>query len=113
VRAGKSRGEADFEVEWRPDQAAAGAGGAPCAQDGGVATAYRGIVLAFHEAQPAMVSAVEKSPSRGHPPRGLATTFCCALITRKRDGLRFLTDPRVPFTNNLAEREGPDDEAAA
>ena len=100
MRAGKSRGEADFEVEWRPDQAAAGAGGAP-------------RVLSFHESQPAIVSAVEKSPSRGHPPRGLATTFCCALITRKRDGLRFRTDPRVPFTNNLAEREGPDDEAAA
>ena len=25
---------------------------------------------------------------------------------RKRDVLRFLTDPRVPFTNNLAERDG-------
>jgi transposase len=28
------------------------------------------------------------------------------LSTRKSDGLRFLTDPKVPFTNNLAERDG-------
>jgi transposase len=28
------------------------------------------------------------------------------LSTRKEDVLRFLTDPRVPFTNNLAERDG-------
>ena len=28
------------------------------------------------------------------------------LSTRKQDSLRFLTDPRVPFTNNLAERDG-------
>ena len=26
--------------------------------------------------------------------------------TRKQDVLRFLTDPRVPFTNNLAEQDG-------
>jgi transposase len=28
------------------------------------------------------------------------------LSTHKQDTLRFLTDPRVPFTNNLAERDG-------
>jgi transposase len=28
------------------------------------------------------------------------------LSTRKQDVLRFLTDPRVPFTNNLVERDG-------
>jgi transposase len=28
------------------------------------------------------------------------------LSTRKQDVLRFLTDPRVPFTNKLAERDG-------
>ena len=26
--------------------------------------------------------------------------------TRRQDVLRFLTDPSVPFTNNLAERDG-------
>ena len=29
-----------------------------------------------------------------------------ALSTRKSDLLHFLADPRVPFTNNLAERDG-------
>jgi transposase len=28
------------------------------------------------------------------------------LSTRRLDALRFLTDPMVPFTNNLAERDG-------
>jgi transposase len=28
------------------------------------------------------------------------------LSTRKQDVLRFLIDPRVPFTNNLAEQDG-------
>jgi len=28
------------------------------------------------------------------------------LSTRKQDVLRFLSDPAVPFTNNLAERDG-------
>ena len=28
------------------------------------------------------------------------------LSTRKLDVLRFLTDPSVPFTNNLAEQDG-------
>ena len=27
-------------------------------------------------------------------------------MNRKPDVLRFLSDPRVPFTNNLAERDG-------
>ena len=27
------------------------------------------------------------------------------LLTRKQDVLRFLTDPTVPFTNNLAEQD--------
>ena len=28
------------------------------------------------------------------------------MSTRKQDVLRFLTDPSVPFTNNLAEQDG-------
>ena len=39
-------------------------------------------------------------------PDELATTCCCASSTRKPDVLRFLLDPLVPFTNNLAERDG-------
>ena len=37
---------------------------------------------------------------------GLVTICCCAISTRKADVLRFLSDPTVPFTNNLAERDG-------
>src|SRR6185437_2678476 len=37
--------------------------------------------------------------------RSLETTVL-RLSTRKTDVLRFLTDPLVPFSNNLAERDG-------
>jgi Transposase IS66 family len=36
----------------------------------------------------------------------LVTTCCCGSGTRKQDVLRFLIDPQVPFTNNLAEQDG-------
>jgi transposase len=62
--------------------------------------------LAFHEAQPALVRAVGKGKRRGRPPRRVGHNLLLRLSTRKTDVLRFLTDPRVPFTNNLAERDG-------
>jgi hypothetical protein len=34
------------------------------------------------------------------------TISSCAFATRKQDVLRFPIDPRVPFTNNEAERDG-------
>jgi len=58
--------------------------------------------LAFHEAQPALT----KPRPRGRPPRRVGHNLLLRLRTRKQDVLRFLTDPRVPFTNNLAERDG-------
>ena len=58
--------------------------------------------LAFHEAQPALA----KARPRGRPPRRVGHNLLLRLSTRKPDVLRFLTDPRVPFTNNLAERDG-------
>jgi transposase len=58
--------------------------------------------LAFHEAQPALT---QRRP-RGRPPRRVGHNLLLRLSTRKPDVLRFLTDPRVPFTNNLAERDG-------
>jgi len=58
--------------------------------------------LAFHEAQPALT----KLRPRGRPPRRVGHNLLLRLSTRKQDVLRFLTDPRVPFTNNLAERDG-------
>jgi transposase len=58
--------------------------------------------LAFHERQPAW----PKATPRGPPPRRVGHNLLLRLSTRKPDVLRFLTDPRVPFTNNLAERGG-------
>jgi transposase len=66
---------------------------------------YDGILadgLAFHESQPALA----KTRRRGRPPRRVGHNLLLRLSTRKQDVLRFLTDPRVPFTNNLAERDG-------
>jgi transposase len=62
--------------------------------------------LAFHEAQPALVRAGGKGKRRGRPPRRVGHNLLLRLSTRKPDGLRFLPDPRVPFSNNLAERDG-------
>ncbi len=58
--------------------------------------------LAFHEAQPALAQAGR----RGRQRRRVGHNLLLRLSTRKPDVLRFLTDPRVPFTNNLAERDG-------
>ena len=58
--------------------------------------------LAFHEAQPALT----KTRPRGRPPRRVGHNLLLRLSTYQKDVLRFLTDPRVPFTNNLAERDG-------
>jgi transposase len=65
---------------------------------------YDGILadgLAFHEGQPALA----KTRRRGRPPRRVGHNLLLRLSTRKPDVLRFLTDPSVPFTNNLAERD--------
>jgi transposase len=58
--------------------------------------------LRFHEAQPKLA----KAGRRGRQPRRVGHNFLLRLSTRKSDVLRFLTDPRVPFTNNLAEQDG-------
>jgi transposase len=62
--------------------------------------------FAFHEAQPALVCAAAKAKRRGRPPRRVGHNLLLRLSARKQDVLRFLVDPRVPFTNNLAERDG-------
>ena len=62
--------------------------------------------FAFHEAQPTLISAKVKARRRGRPPRRVGHNLLLRLSTRKQDVLRFLTDPLVPFTNNLAERDG-------
>jgi transposase len=58
--------------------------------------------LTFHEAQPALT----KTKPRGRPPRRVGHNLLLRLSTHKQDVLRFLADPLVPFTNNLAERDG-------
>ena len=58
--------------------------------------------LAFHEGQ----SALAKIGKRGRPPRRVGHNLLLRLSGRKSDVLRFLTDPSVPFTNNLAEQDG-------
>jgi len=53
--------------------------------------------LAFHEALP-------PRGKRGRPRRRTGHNLLLRLTQRRDDVLRFLTDPRVPFTNNLAEQ---------
>jgi transposase len=60
--------------------------------------------FAFHEAQPALISTARKR--RGRVPRRTGHNLLLRLCVRKADVLRFLSDPTVPFTNNLAERHG-------
>src|SRR5215203_3096334 len=58
--------------------------------------------LALHEAQPALGKVVKRGPA----PRRVGHNLLLRLLTRRQDVLRFLTDPTVPFTNNLAEQDG-------
>jgi transposase len=46
------------------------------------------------------------SKRRGRAPRRTGHNLLLRLATRKKDTLRFLYDPAVPFTNNQAERDG-------
>ncbi|HTE19578.1 MAG TPA: IS66 family transposase [Armatimonadota bacterium] len=62
--------------------------------------------LAFHAAQPPLVSAAAAAYRRGRLARRVGHNLLLRLSIRKQDVLRFLTDPRVPFTNNLVERDG-------
>jgi transposase len=65
---------------------------------------YDGILaegLAFHEGQPALAA----PGGRGRTARRVGHNLLLRLSHRKTDVLRFLSDPAVPFTNNLAERD--------
>lgn len=53
-----------------------------------------------------LISAAEKAKRRGRPPRRIGHNLLLRLRDYQSDVLRFLTDPSVPFTNNLAERDG-------
>ena len=64
--------------------------------------------LAFHETQTPIARAARKGGGerRGRKPRRTGHNLILRLTTRKQDTLRFLHDPKVPFTNNQAERDG-------
>jgi transposase len=64
----------------------------------------QGVV--FREAQPTLIPAEVKTRRRGRLPRRVGHNLLLRLSAREPDVLRFLTDPLVPFTNNLAERDG-------
>ena len=61
--------------------------------------------MAFHESQPALTQPAIQATRRGRVPRRVGHNLLRRLETRKPDVLRFLSDPAVPFTNNLAERD--------
>ena len=60
--------------------------------------------LVFHETQAPLRPA--RSQARGRKPRRTGHNLLLRLSSRRQDVLRFLTNPRVPFTNNQAERDG-------
>ena len=61
--------------------------------------------LQFHTGQPALTQAALQARRRGRVPRRVGHNLLLRLSTRKPDVLRFLSNPAVPFTNNLAERD--------
>ena len=68
---------------------------------------YRRIVadgLAFHEAQPPLDPPGRKK--RGRPKRRPGHNLLIRLLDHEEAVLRFLHDPAVPFTNNVAEQGG-------
>jgi transposase len=62
--------------------------------------------LRFHDAQPPLRPAGSASARRGRTPSRIGHNLARRLTERRTDVLRFLHDPAVPFTNNLAERDG-------
>ncbi len=57
--------------------------------------------ITFHEAQPALKTAV----TRGRKKRRPGHNLLIRLRDYKDDVLRCLTDPAIPFTNNQAEQD--------
>ena len=56
--------------------------------------------IAFHEAQPPL-----RTGKRGRKKSRIGHNLALRLRKHKEGCLRFLTDPRTPFTNNEAERD--------
>jgi transposase len=64
--------------------------------------------LAFHQALPPLTPppAAGKPKRRGRKKLRIGHNLLNRLDTRKQDVLRFLYEPEVPFTNNVAEQAG-------
>jgi transposase len=60
--------------------------------------------LAYHEALPSLDPRVGSRKKRGRVKRRVGHNLLIRLRDHKEDVLRFLIDPRVPFTNNIAEQ---------
>ena len=65
--------------------------------------------MAFHEAQSPLEPATTQDgrpKKRGRKRRRTGHNLLLRLATRKEDVLRFVSNLKVPFTNNEAERDG-------
>jgi len=61
--------------------------------------------IAFHEAQPPLLSDAEKVGRRGRLPKRIGHNLAERFRDYKRPVLLFLSDLSVPFTNNLGEQD--------
>ena len=61
--------------------------------------------LAYHHALPPLVTPADQAKRRGRVPHRVGHNLLLRLQNHEQDVLRFLHDPTVPFTNNLAEQD--------
>ena len=68
------------------------------------------IILAegftYHEDQHPLVAPDKQAKRRGRVPHRVGHNLLFRFHQRRQDVLRFLHDPTIPFTNNLAEQDG-------
>jgi hypothetical protein len=62
--------------------------------------------FACHEALSPLVPPAEQAKRRGRVPQWVGHNLLFRFQNRRQNVLRFLHDPTVPFTNNLAEQDG-------
>ena len=61
--------------------------------------------LAYHHALPPLVTPAAQAKQRGRVPHRVGHNLLRRFQNHAQDVLRFLHDPTVPFTNNLAEQD--------
>ena len=62
--------------------------------------------FAYHAALPPLAAPAKQAKRRGRVPHRTGHNLLFRLRGRRQDVLRFIHDPSVPFTNNLAEQDG-------